>query len=116
MKFFLFVIGAILGCAVAGHAQGNLTPSGAPAPTMKTLNQIEPRTPISSLPLTITTPGSYYFTTNLTSAGATDGITIATNNVTIDLMGFELSGGFVGLNAIDALGVRTNIIVRNGCA
>jgi hypothetical protein len=34
-------------------AQGSLTPPGAPAPTMKTLTQIEPRTPISSLPFTI---------------------------------------------------------------
>ena len=28
-------------------AQGSLTPPGAPAPTMKTLAQIDPRTPIS---------------------------------------------------------------------
>jgi len=31
-------------------AQGGLAPPGAPTPTMKTLAQIEPRTPISSLP------------------------------------------------------------------
>ena len=48
-------------------AQGALTPPGAPAPTMKSLAQIEPRTPISSVPFTITQPGSYYLTTNLTT-------------------------------------------------
>jgi len=41
-------------------AQGPLTPSGAPEPTMKTLGQVDPRTPISSLPYTIDPPGSYY--------------------------------------------------------
>ena len=30
--------------------QGSLTPPGAPGETMKTLAQVEPRTPISSLP------------------------------------------------------------------
>ena len=50
------------------HAQGGLTPPGAPAPTMKSLAQIEPRTPISSVPFTISTAGSYYLTTNVTTA------------------------------------------------
>src|SRR5580698_1789256 len=47
-------------------AQGSLTPPGAPAATMKSLDQIEPRTPISSAPFTITNPGSYYLAANLT--------------------------------------------------
>ncbi len=45
------------------HAQGPLAPPGAPAPTFKTLQQVEPRTPISALPFTISQPGSYYLTT-----------------------------------------------------
>ena len=32
-------------------AQGSLTPPGAPAPTMKTLDQIEARTPITNRPV-----------------------------------------------------------------
>lgn len=51
---------------VPTFAQGSLTPPGAPEPTMKTLDQIEARTPISSAPFTIIRPGSYYLTTNLT--------------------------------------------------
>jgi hypothetical protein len=70
-------------------AQGSLTPPGAPAPTMKTLTQIEPRTPISSLPFTISVPGSYYLTTNLTTA-VSNAIVIATNGVTLDLGGFTI--------------------------
>jgi hypothetical protein len=70
-------------------AQGSLTPPGAPAPTMKTLDQVEPRTPISSAPYTITVPGSYYLTTNLTVSSG-NAITIATNGVTLDLTGFSI--------------------------
>jgi hypothetical protein len=71
-------------------AQGSLTPPGAPAPTMKTLQQVEPRVPISSAPFTISQPGSYYLTTNLTVSGG-NAITIAANGVTLDLNGFTIS-------------------------
>ena len=96
-------------------AQGSLTPPGAPAPMMKTLAQIEPRTPISSAPFTITNAGSYYVTTNLTVSSGT-AITIATNGVTLDLNGFSLRstaasaiGSGISLNS----GLR-NITLANG--
>jgi hypothetical protein len=95
-------------------AQGSLTPSGAPAPTMKTLTQVEPRTPISSLPYTITNPGSYYLTTNLTGMPGPDGIDINANDVTLDLNGFTLqgmAGSGSGINAINPVG---NLAIRNG--
>ena len=63
-------------------AQGSLTPPGAPGPTMLTLSQVEPRTPISSVPFVIRQPGSYYLTTNINSTTG-DAIDIATNGVTI---------------------------------
>lgn len=93
-------------------AQGALTPPGAPGATMKTLAQIEPRTPISSLPYTITNPGSYYFTGNLASGFS--GITISCGNVTIDLNGFTLQGLPLSGNGIFVSASYTNIVVRNG--
>jgi hypothetical protein len=82
--------------AAAGtvFAQGSLTPPGAPAPILRTLTQVEPRTAITNIPYTISQPGSYYLATNLVSASS--GVTIATNGVTLDLMGFALAGNRSG--------------------
>lgn len=96
-------------------SQGALTPPGAPAPTMKTLDQIEPRTPISTLPFTISSPGSYYLTGNLTATADGNAITVAADNVTLDLNGFTLAGGGTGSRrAILISGFHFGICVRNG--
>jgi hypothetical protein len=99
-------------------AQGSLTPPGAPAPTMKTLDQIEARTPITNTDslVTISQPGSYYLTHNLTvSAG--DGIDITTNGVTLDLNGFTIASTQPTAatdSAIRLSGSRTDIAIYNG--
>lgn len=84
----LFVSG-VLSCSIC-LAQGDLTPPGAPAPTMKSLSQVEPRTPISNLPYTIHSSGSYYLTTNL-EATSGDAIHVSSSSVTLDLNGFTIS-------------------------
>jgi hypothetical protein len=79
------------------YAQGSLTPPGAPAATMKTLAQIEPRTPINTLSgdgqdiYVISQPGSYYLTTNITATGSLNAISINTNGVSLDLDGFTIA-------------------------
>jgi hypothetical protein len=95
--------------------QGSLTPPGAPAPTMKTLQQVEPRTPISSAPFTITEPGSYYLTTNLTVSSG-NAITIATNGVTLDLNGYTIrcTANPASGTAILIYGDLRNLAILNG--
>lgn len=97
-------------------AQGPLTPPGAPAPTMRSLDQIEARTPISSVPYFINSSGSYYLTKNLTvSSGSA--ITINVNDVTLDLNGFTLfstQNPASSASAITAVSGVRNVAIANG--
>ena len=81
---------------------GSLTPPpGAPAPTMKSLDLIEARTPLvdgasgvsvnlGTGAITISQPGSYYLTDNVAITSGS-GILIASGRVTIDLNGFTVA-------------------------
>jgi hypothetical protein len=93
---------------------GNLNPTTPPtAGTMKPLDEVEPRTPITSVPYTISQSGSYYLTKNLTSTGTA--ITISADNVTIDLCGFTLTGPGSGATyGIYINMVRKNIEIHHG--
>jgi hypothetical protein len=110
----LVTVCALFVSAANLFAQGSLTPPGAPAPTMKTLDQVKPGIPIETLPYTINAAGSYYLTRNLT--GAT-GISVTASNVTIDLSGFTITGPGknAGTGAIGISGAAATIVtVRNG--
>ena len=104
--------------AERGAAQGSLTPPAGPlAPNMVTLQQIEPRTPISSAPYTITISGSYYLTGNLTVSSG-DAIDIKASGVTLDLNGFTISStetqpGGTG-TGIGILGLAGNVQILHG--
>jgi len=94
---------------------GNLTPPAGPvAPTMKALDIVEPRTPISSLPFSISAPGSYYLTRDLTGVSGQHGITITSSAVTVDLRGFTLHGVPGSLNGIYVPNPQIKIRVHSG--
>ena len=83
----------------SAFSQGELTPRGAPTPTMKTLDQVEARIPIdavhtpgddtSEFVIPAGSSGSYYLTGNL-NVGKENGIKVAAVGVTIDLNGFSV--------------------------
>jgi len=103
--------------AASVWAQGPLVPPGVPGATMKTLVQVEPRTAITNAPFTISQSGSYYLVTNLTSTG--NGVVIAASGVTLDLMGFAITGtGGAVDNGVQISGTAgaplRDIAIRNG--
>lgn len=77
--------------------------------------QNDPRTPISSLPFTISAAGSYYLTGNLALTTGT-GITISADQVTLDLNGFALSSTASPASgtAVSISGTRRNITIKHG--
>ena len=111
----LLALAGLVVFSVMGHA-GSLEPSAEPGPTMKTLDEVEPRTPISSLPHIISESGSYYLTSSLqTSSTFFSGITIWADNVTLDLTGFDLIGAGAGsVHGVFVEGAHRNIKVCNG--
>ena len=100
----------------SAFSQGSLTPPGAPAPTMKTLDQVEARTPIpGTSAVTILQRGSYYLTGNLTVASG-NAITIEANGVTLDLNGFTISSTAPSPTGTGIVigSFRRNITILNG--
>jgi hypothetical protein len=73
-------------------------------------------TRITSVPYTISSPGFYYLSQNLTYNGAGNAIYISADDVTLDLMGFRLtnSGAQGSTCGIYYMSGRTNVEVRNG--
>ncbi len=131
LVLFLLTAGIFLSfCRPAPSSDNSLLPpsaafdaEGAPVAHMKSLDQVEPRRLIASLPVVITNPGSYYVSANLVGETNQNGITIDADNVDLDLNGFSLIGSTnnpLEANAtlhgilIDDDPIHTKITIRNG--
>ena len=105
-------------------AQGDLNPPpGDPTATMKTLDQLESRTPIPPSPatpvagphFTITQPGSYYLTGNITVASGDAIVVTAGRDVSIDLKGFTIASTLTGSANGIAISVPLNFTGLTVC-
>src|SRR5256714_8095897 len=123
MRTLFFLLCACSMLPVSIFAQVSLTPPGAPAPTMKTLNQVEARTIINATNtpgdannmFIINSTGSYYLTGKVTGVSGKNGILINATNVTVDLNGFPVIGVGGSKAAIwDGFSFHNNATVRNG--
>jgi hypothetical protein len=102
-------------------AQGPLTPPpGAPVPLMKTLQQVEPRIDVATLPgdattvFVISAPGSYYLSGNVVVPSGKAGIGIAAAEVALDLNGFAITGAAGSLRGVELYNRSNNVRVHSG--
>lgn len=115
----VLALAGLLGLTIFATA-GLLEPSAAPGPTMKTLAEVEPRTPVQNLSgstnavYVITDPGSYYLTGNIQGQSGKNGIEITANGVTLDLNGFQLEGVPGSLSGVKSSDSLFNLAVLNG--
>lgn len=97
-------------------------PPGSPTSTFKTLDEVEPRVPLTqeNAPgdadsvFVISEPGAYYLTDDVDAGAGFEGVEIASDKVTLDLNGFTIEGDAGSRSGVAAAGVRFNIVVRNG--
>jgi parallel beta-helix repeat protein len=73
-----------------------------------------PATGITSLPITISTPGKYYLTSNLAAVGTGWNIVITASNVVLDLDGQVITGAANQLGIL--IDAASGVTVKNGGA
>lgn len=95
MKKILYVAATVLSALTVSHAADG-------------------RIPIYEAPFTITEPGSYYLSRDITHEGPGSALVIESSNVTIDLEGHTLEMQDENYNNINSFGNYTNIRIENG--
>jgi parallel beta-helix repeat protein len=89
---------------------------------MRTLTQVQPRTPVDAVntpgdsadSFVISQPGSYYLTANIVAVASKNGISIVAGGVTLDLNGFSLLGSSTASTGVIILSEATPVVIQNG--
>jgi len=125
-----FLLATVTGCAAictigaAITIGGPLSPPAGPiTSTYKTLTEVEPRIAITTANtpgdatavFKISQPGSYYLTGNLIGEPGKSGLVIDTDNVTVDLNGFQVVGTSDTLDGINISATGSRLVcIKNG--
>ncbi|MEL7472369.1 MAG: right-handed parallel beta-helix repeat-containing protein [Planctomycetota bacterium] len=118
IALFLLALGATAPASIAGP----LTPPPGPVnSTSLPLAEAEPRTPISvantpgdaDAVFVISTPGSYFLTSNIAADTGRSAIKVAASRVTIDLRGFLVSGVPGSVHGV-SIATGGDIRIQNG--
>ena len=96
-------------------------PNGSVKPTLKTLDEVEPRIPLTNQfdtlkPVVITSPGSYYLAEDIFALPDQHGIEITASHVSLDLRGFAVIGN-IEVGSIDGIHLTGNlegVEIKNG--
>jgi hypothetical protein len=94
--------------ATAAVVAAGLAPQAIP------VRRCDPRTPITGLPFTIDSCGSYTLVRCLTGASGQNGIVVDADDVSIDLAGFALEGVPGSLDGISVVAGRRNVTIHDG--
>jgi hypothetical protein len=122
-KSLLTAATVLIVSASGAFPQGSLTPpAGPPVASMKTLDQVEARTPVTAETCpgsatavhVISNAGSYYLTGNLTGQPGKTAIQINATAVTLDLNGFNLNAAVGSTKGISVTSVIGPVVIRNG--
>lgn len=121
-------IALAVGCATPTATPGTLSPPSGPVqPTHKTLDQVNPSTPVhpdflagdATAVFIIREPGAYHLVTDVDGEVSKHGIRIESSDVTLDLSGFNvrgvegsLSGIFVDIDRENDVLERFGIVVK----
>ena len=144
MRSVAVAVSLTVAAALPGLSQGPLNPPGAPAPTMKSLDELDAKLRDANTKLdqadvkqtaadaklekridVLTLPGDdsathiisqsgSYYLTGNINGGGKTAISIRVSNVTLDLNGFTVDGNGGAGAGIDAGGALVNVTVRNG--
>jgi hypothetical protein len=105
------------GLVAAAISAFNAVPAGAAVVTItqqKALDGTVTPEDNPGFPISITRPGSYRLDTNIQVPLNKNGIAINTSNVTVDLNGFTIDGGGIGLIGVSGTATAHNVAVANG--
>ncbi|MHC4975610.1 MAG: hypothetical protein ACYTF7_03275 [Planctomycetota bacterium] len=117
-----YYLGIVVGFGLAFACEGQLTPPAGPvADSFKSLDEVEPRIPLSqettpgdaTREFIITEPGSYYLTQD-TMLSASFMLISATGDVTIDLNGYTVEEPSGGWSLIFCNPSVEHLTIRNG--